>query len=295
MHDYMRAIGFSHEFTRDNFKRLLSKIVTEANYRNATAAKNEVVQVEYRKFFGRDIGLIMRGTLEATAQGSEEIFADETIPFLRATTISSTEKIVFRRKMDKESYIGVCDDYRLGMPLKFHLQNRNDYLSEMDDIENNPIDILHLSLSALSLDGMVMIPIEKNISDKEAEKKRNKRDRMMRMAHLGDERSKEDMVIEDMDTYTILCEKSKSEDVYSLVDSYFMPTEIECDEYAVLGEIKDVSEDINSITGEEVWIMDIVANGLLFSVCIHKDDLLGEPEIGRRFKGTVWMQGSVAF
>ena len=46
MHDYMRAIGFSHEFTRDNFKRLLSKIVTEADYRNATAAKNEVVQVE---------------------------------------------------------------------------------------------------------------------------------------------------------------------------------------------------------------------------------------------------------
>ena len=295
MHDYMRAIGFSHEFTRDNFKRLLTKVVTEADYRNATGEDGALL-VEYRKFFGQDVGLIMRGTLESTSSGSEEIFADETIPFLRTTAISSTEKIYFRKKMDREAYIGICDDYRLGMPLMFHLQNRNDYLSQKESIENNPIDILHLSLCALSLGGTVLLPIDKKIiPEEEADRKRQKRDRMMRMAHLGDEQAREDMVIEDMDTYTILREKSKSEDVYSLVDSYFMPGDVECDEYSVLGEIKDVSEDINSITGEELWIMDIVANGLFFSVCIHKDDLLGEPEIGRRFKGTIWMQGTVAF
>ena len=62
-----------------------------------------------------------------------------------------------------------------------------------------------------------------------------------------------------------------------------------------MGEIKDVNESINQITGEEVVILDIVANDIFFDVCINRKDLVGEPEIGRRFKGDVWMQGTVAF
>ena len=39
--------------------------------------------------------------------------------------------------------------------------------------------------------------------------------------------------------------------------------------------------------------MTVESNDLTFDVCINRKDLLGEPEVGRRFKGTVWMQGSV--
>ena len=34
---------------------------------------------------------------------------------------------------------------------------------------------------------------------------------------------------------------------------------------------------------------------LLFNVCINSQDLLGEPEIGRRFKGQIWLQGTLNF
>ena len=30
-----------------------------------------------------------------------------------------------------------------------------------------------------------------------------------------------------------------------------------------------------------------------YDICIHADDLLGEPLPGRRFRGNVWMQGKV--
>ena len=36
-------------------------------------------------------------------------------------------------------------------------------------------------------------------------------------------------------------------------------------------------------------------NELVFDVCINQKDLLGEPMPGRRFKGTIWLQGKINF
>jgi hypothetical protein len=36
-------------------------------------------------------------------------------------------------------------------------------------------------------------------------------------------------------------------------------------------------------------------NDLNFDICINEKDLMGSPEIGRRFKGTIWLQGKIAF
>ena len=214
---------------------------------------------------------------------------------MRADAISTTEKVIFEKRKARMEYEGICDDYRLGMPLIFHLQNMNEYLARKEEVDNSVIDIRHISLAALSLSGSVVMPIEKSTQDEAAMKKRKMdRDNLLRKARTGDETAIENMAIEDMDTFSILRKKSQTEDVFSLVESYFMPNGIESDEYSVLGEIKDVDENINTITGEEIYILDIVANDVFFNLCIHKDDLLGEPEIGRRFKGIIWMQGQVA-
>ena len=74
-----------------------------------------------------------------------------------------------------------------------------------------------------------------------------------------------------------------------------MPYGVECDHYSVLGEIKDCKKIKNSFTKEECYIMTISANDLLFDVCINKEDLYGEPAIGRRFKGIIWMQGYINY
>jgi hypothetical protein len=52
---------------------------------------------------------------------------------------------------------------------------------------------------------------------------------------------------------------------------------------------------VNSHTKEEIYDLQLLCNDITFRLCINKQDLLGEPVIGRRFKGNIWMQGSIAF
>ncbi len=110
---------------------------------------------------------------------------------------------------------------------------------------------------------------------------------------MGDEEAIESITLDDMDTYSIVQNKIHEEDVYSIVDNYFMPTGMECDQYAILGEILECEKVTNSYTKEDVYIMRISANDLEFDLCINSLDLYGEPAVGRRFKGSIWMQGIV--
>ena len=98
-----------------------------------------------------------------------------------------------------------------------------------------------------------------------------------------------------MDTYTAISRKIRKEDVFSIVDTYFMPYGVECDQYSILGEIIESQKRQNYMTGENVYQMTINCNELIFDMCINEEDLLGEPEVGRRFKGIIWMQGYINF
>ena len=58
--------------------------------------------------------------------------------------------------------------------------------------------------------------------------------------------------MEDMDTYSMISQRIVTDDIFSIVDSYFMPYGIECDQYSVMGEILDFMTFKNIITGEEI-------------------------------------------
>ena len=98
-----------------------------------------------------------------------------------------------------------------------------------------------------------------------------------------------------MDVYTSISKKIHQTDVFSLVDTYFMPYGVECDQYSILGEIMEVREETNTFSKENVYILTIECNELIFEICINKEDLLGEPAVGRRFKGVIWLQGKINF
>ena len=57
----------------------------------------------------------------------------------------------------------------------------------------------------------------------------------------------------------------------------------------------DCSLMTNELTGENVYELQILCNGMILGVCINQKDLWGEPQVGRRFKGNVWMQGSIKY
>ena len=73
-----------------------------------------------------------------------------------------------------------------------------------------------------------------------------------------------------------------------------MPYGIESDQYSILGEIVELEEVINPITEERIYSMEVECNDMHFRLIINQNDLLGEPAVGRRFKGSIWLQGVVS-
>ena len=140
------------------------------------------------------------------------------------------------------------------------------------------------------------MPISKNEKQIQNTKK-NSQDRnyLIAAAREGDEDAIETLTLEDMDMYTTISRKIQKNDIFSLVDTYFMPYGVECDQYSVLGEITEFRLVTNDITGEKVYILTILCNELTFDVCINEKDLYGEPQVGRRFKGSIWLQGYINF
>ena len=64
--------------------------------------------------------------------------------------------------------------------------------------------------------------------------------------------------------------------------------------YNIMGNIIQVSSETNIYTGEKLWVMQLECNEIMIYVCINEADLMGIPEPGRRFRGNVWLQGSLS-
>ncbi len=291
LHKYMRAIGFSNLKDRKELRQLLTDIVVSASERAYTSNNEDIILAEFSKDFAENIGVTVCGEFDE----EDKFIYEYYYPYMRGSLISTEEDVSVERHAAQESYAGVCDDIRVGVSLIFYLQNMIPYVK----IQNSgklPVRGTTLTLSGLSLSGTIMMPIIKNENDK---KKVNKasinRGNLIAAARKGDEDAIENLTLEDMDTYTVISRKIHTEDVFSLVDTYLMPYGVECDQYSILGEIMECRQVKNTMTGEGICQMLINSNDLMLDICINEKDLLGEPQVGRRFKGTVWMQGFINF
>ena len=291
MHKFMRAIGFSDLSDRRVQQKLITDVILNATHRSYTSNGEETILAEFCEDFAQDMGIAVCGEFDQNDKFTYDYF----YPYLRGTGISSCEDVSVERHADKESYAGVCDDIKVGVSLIFYLQNIVPYVKAQ--YENLlPIRGTTLTLSALSLKGNILLPISKNDKQKQKVQKASKnRNLLIDAARKGDEEAIESLTLEDMDTYTSISKKILTEDVFSLVDTYFMPYGVECDQYSIMGEILDISLRVNKFTNEEIYVMRLSCNDLQFDVCINKQDLYGEPQIGRRFKGIVWMQGYINY
>ena len=291
MHKFMRAIGFSNLIDRREQQKLITDIILNASHRTYTSNGEETILAEFCEDFAKDMGIAVCGEFDE----SDRFTYDYFYPYLRGTGISSFEDVSVERHADKESYAGVCDDIKVGVSLIFYLQNMVPYVKAQ--YENLlPIRGTSLTLSGLSLKGNIILPISKNEKQKQKVQRASmNRNQLIDAARRGDEEAIESLTLEDMDTYTSISKKILSEDVFSLVDTYFMPYGVECDQYSIMGEILDIALRVNKLTNEEIYVMRLNCNDLQFDVCINKQDLYGEPQIGRRFKGIVWMQGYINY
>lgn len=293
MHKYLRAIGFSQIKNRKQLQVLITDCIRSATKREyiSLSERDDFVFMECCKEFADGIGIAVRGEFD---ENNSYIY-NYYFPYLRGTCISSEEDVSIERHAEKESYAGICDDLRVGVSLIFYFQNVISYLKLMEK-NKIPVRGTSLTLSALSCQGTIIMPIIKNEKEKKKVRQVSRnRSHLIAAARKGDEEAIENLTLEDMDTYTMISKKIQKEDVFSLVDTYFMPYGVECDQYSILGEIMECRKVQNCLSSENLYRMTINCNDLLFELCINEADLLGEPAVGRRFKGIIWMQGFIHF
>ena len=291
MHKFLRAVGFSKIKDRKELTALITSSIQNAQRRSYVTNNENVILAEFARDYADEIGVAVCGEFD----DEDKFIYEYYYPYLIPSAVSTEEDINVERHAATYSYAGVCNEPRLGVTLIFYLQNMVPYI-KYENENKFPIKGTTLSLSALSIKGQIMMPIAKTEEEKEvAKKKSNYRNKLINNARRGDETAIESLTLDDMDLYTTLSKKIRKQDIYSLVDTYFMPYGVECDLYSVLGEVVASKKVVNRYTDEAVYIMRISCNEIEFDVCINEADLLGEPAVGRRFKGNIWMQGMINY
>ena len=291
MHKFMRAIGFSQFNNVKDQQKLITDIIVNAPKRSYTSLNDNVIIASFSKEFAPGIGITVVGKFDEDDQFTYSYY----YPYVEALCISSEEDISVDRHAADDSYAGVIEDNRMGVSIIFYLQNMIPYIKAVRT-DMLPMTGTTLSLAALSDSGTVLMPLKKTIKDVVTNQQLLKsRSKLISAAKAGDDSAMEDLTLKDMDTYSNIAERIHDEDIFTLVDTYFMPYGVECDQYAILGEITALTELTNTISNEELYKMTILCNDIEMELCVNKKDVYGQPAVGRRYKGTVWLQGHINY
>ena len=294
MNKFFPAIGFSGPMTSVGVQHLVNEVLIAPKYRAYTTYGDDTLLAEFRENFGPGFGVSVVGEFDSNDQFRYEY----CYPFMTSEDVTTEKKVEIEPRIREEAYAGSFDDARVGVTVIFQLQNLIEYYKRYGEGGNAMAEdrIVSTSLCALSVDGSILLPIEKSAGEAEKSRKwSERRTDVVERAMNGDNGAMQSLTLEDMDLYTAVSKHIQTEDVYTVVDSYFMPYGVECDLYSLMGEIKVVRAVKNRITDEDIYQLKVDCNGFEFWVQINKKDLYGEPMPGRRFQGVVWMQGTVHY
>lgn len=292
MHAYLRAVGFKQIITKKLLKELLNQVIENPDEQKLISLGSLGGNVvELKKSFGCHMGVLVHGYYEE--DGSFEV--EYYIPYFEGNAKPVEDDMTITRHVSRESFAGVCEEMRIGATLIYYLENGMEYLERA--MQKN-FTYYHgkVSLSGLSTSASILLPVRKNEQQREKGRIASiNRKKLISDAKQGDEAAIESLTIEDLNMYTKISQRIRNEDVFTIVDSSFMPYGVECDQYSVVGEILEMTACVNPYSGEMVYTMVLDCNDFQLGIAINADDLMGEPMVGRRFKGSVWLQGRIQF
>ena len=291
MHQYLKAIGFGNVRSKKEMNKVLLQVKNLFTQQDLISQDEEIDFCEYRKEFGAGIGISLCGDMDI----DENFERNYYYPYFFGTGITSYADVYVERRMDREAYAGICEDVKIGINLIFHLQNTAEFLKKQQAGKDS-VKYKSVTLSGLCNGGTILLPV---LKDKEQEERQREEvhNRMMLVsaAKSGDQDAIESLTMDDIDTYSRVSQRLVSEDVFSIVDTYIMPYGIECDHYSILGEILELQRIMNEHTKEEIYVMKLDVNELTFDICVPVRNIVGDPDVGRRFKGNMWLQGRINF
>lgn len=287
MHKYMRAIGFSEKLSQKEQEALFALVLKNPDKVAVWNKKDGLCFTEVEKDIAYNIGLCLRGE----GCPGEDFVPDYFFPYIKGSVDKPFAELGIERHADKESYAAICDDIVIQFNIIFYVQNAFEYLEENSKPHYERMYPL-VKFAGLSVDGKILFPVSDEIKFDSYEVNRVKA-KMFNRPKRDDTEALEAINLQNFQEYQKISQRVATEDVYSIVDHAFIPYGVECDCYMLIGDIKNVVSVENYITKEKIWVLSVQCRTFLIDICINHNDLLGEPVVGRRFKGEIWLQGDI--
>ena len=286
MHNYYRTVGFGKGYSKPLIRNIINKAVEEYKTDNKEDTFGKLIEIFVQ--FHPAMGMAIHG--EFSEKGDFEV--EYAFPYVKAKSFSEYESVTIEKNVANYSFSAGCENRNTGVTTIFYLQNALDYVNH-----NFPSELqAEVGLSGLSLSGKILFPTKEYDAYNQSYKRiKENRGKLIKDAHNGDEKAMENLTLDEMNEYTKISRRIETEDILSIVDTSFMPCGMQCDRYSVIGKILEMEECVNRITKEMVYNLTMECNDTIINVAINECDLIGQPMVGRRFKGNIWLQGMVKF
>ncbi|MCT4545050.1 MAG: DUF3881 family protein [Vallitalea sp.] len=289
MEKYLNAVGFKKYVQDQQVKEVIQQVINNPTEKYISNYCEDKIKIELCKKYDDELGIIIRGELDE----KEEIKILAVIPYKKGNIIMDINEVDVINTDDKDDYYVYFEDEKTGNPITFYLQNVVDYLDIKDD---EKVYIENIKLVALSIEGTVILPVEKEDVDVILEKEEEKwRASLLELAREGDEEAIGLLESDAKQAAELFKQRCQQEDLLTILEGYFIPYGLNDAEYSILGTIDDFCIKVNSFTKEEVYILDVTCLNFKMQVCINKEDLIGIPSKGMRFKAICHIQGHIEF
>ena len=123
MHKYLKALGFDNIQTRSDLKKLLEEVEEQCTHQTIVSYKPGEDFCELKKEYGQSMGIALCGGLDEREYFDPYYY----FPYFEGSGISTYAEIAVERKIEKEQYLGMCEDSKIGISLIFTVQNGIEY------------------------------------------------------------------------------------------------------------------------------------------------------------------------
>ena len=247
MHKFLRTVGFSLYQRKHDIEKLLQDLTEQAESSHIWKIQidSDTNLCRVRAEMAPDMGIDIYGEMDEFGTVKPEYY----VPYLSSHDMSSEADCSIQRHTEKETYAGLLDEYRVGISLIFYLENLMEYQERT--IGKESAEVSCVNLTGLCVSGKILLPLKKNNNQTEMAKVASKeRNSLLEAAKNGDEDAMEMLTLEDIDLYSQISRRVTKEDIYSIIDTSFMPSGIECDQYSIIGDILSIDKKKNRLTGE---------------------------------------------
>jgi len=279
MDKYFRAVGFSQLQAGKQLDSLIQTTfrTCESKY---TGHDSEDVVLDCFKYFGKGIGLGLSGKMNK----NKSIVLQKCFPFAE-----SRYRIgAFNLETDN-----INNDK---LVLFYDKKTLNQFVVKMQKNSFNPAEVSGLSVTALSAKGKVLLPLAGN-KNNAAQKKHDAKYIRDFLKKTGPTDEEMFVKLEDYkrEASKNIRERMRSEDFFTIVESYFQPNEESIFSYDILADIISVETIANSMTKEKLYSMTVDVTGTKLQLYINHSDLTGYPSKGMRFWGVCALHGNAVY